>query len=111
MRAANLILDSASGYYPGITTQSDVTGSRSVTTTFQNTTTKPIFCLVSIRIEALGYFQAESDSNATPSLVIGTGTNGNIAYIIIPISFVVLPGNYYRVIGSSFSLVNWIEYT
>lgn len=101
------------------TTQSVVTGSRAIGTTYQNTGSTPRFVSVTIRCTAaggsnFGQASAITDSSSTPTTVVATTFNGNAtASQDQTMSFWVLPGNYYRVsqVTTLVSLGTWVEWS
>jgi hypothetical protein len=98
--------------YAGFSSQSDVTGSRDVNgTPYHNTTSLPILCVVTCTLPSNGDIAFYSDSNATPTLLIGGGHNANLQAIQFPTSFVVLPGNYYKGVNTGVTNMQWVEST
>jgi len=98
----------------GFTTQTDQTGSRAINgTVYHNTTTKPILCAVSFALHLNDILSFYSDINASPSQIIASDQNVNVASIITTTTFLVLPGNYYKAVTAAGSpnLGQWIEYT
>lgn len=96
-----------------VRTQTDVTVSRALGSTYHNTTNKPLFCVVTINYPNGAEVDIKSDSNAAPVLLIGYVTNGAVTIIVQTTTFIVLPGNYYKTVvaNGSPSLQVWIEYT
>ncbi len=92
--------------------QTDVTGSRSIGTVFQNVTDFPIFVSVVGAGVVNHNFQVFSDASTPPTSLIASQyvTNG---FGIQQLFFIVLPGNYYMalydVAGGSIGL--WIEWS
>lgn len=97
--------------YPGITSQTDVTASRALDgTIYQNTSVKPMTCLVTVALAAAGGISVVSDSQVNPTTVISASSNGGLVSIPWVITFVVLPGNYYGINDGGSSLTKWFEY-
>jgi len=100
--------------------QSVVTGSRAFNTSYQNTSGKAMLVTVSGSV-ATGagnniFISASTDDNATPSTVVCSSRAfaDAVGYGTATITFVVLAGNYYRVVYSSVgaAVVNrWTEWT
>jgi hypothetical protein len=91
-----------------ISVQSVVTGSRALSTVYQNTTGKPMFVNISVSNVTIG--TAYSDSATNPTTAVD-----NAAYSGTPIvsfHFWVLPSNYYKLVitGSSPAIQIWIEW-
>ncbi len=101
----------------GPTSQTDVTGSRVLATVYQNTLTVPKFVNVTITDAAAESFRmnAISDANPAPALVVAAiQTSASVVTQFETLSFIVLPGNYYKVvraIGASAVIDKWIEYS
>jgi hypothetical protein len=102
-----------------VTTQSVVTGSRALGTTYQNTGTTPMMVTVTLQSTAGGganFGQANilTDAASPPTTVVATTFNGSIvATVHLTISFWVLPGNYYRInqVTTTVVLGSWVEWT
>jgi hypothetical protein len=95
-----------------LNTQTDATGSRAVNgTVYQNTTTKPIIVNISVYLIANSDITIYSDAQASPTLAVGEIGVTGAATITQAISFCVLPGNYYKAVGTNATLQYWIEYT
>ncbi len=119
----------------GITTQNVVTASRQVNTTYQNTTGKSMVIAVVVNNFANqrnSYYGSEaySDSNSPPITLVartkGNYSNGGGILWESSITFIVLPGHYYKVRGYYFeslgeaggcgcmkdenTMVNWTEW-
>jgi hypothetical protein len=111
MKAPNYI-QASGGVSGAISSQTDVTASRAIDgTVYQNTGSTPIFCLVTIAMPTNGTCTFRSDANSTPALAIAAVDNLNLASIGGATGFWVLPGNYYRAVGTGLaSLDYWIEY-
>lgn len=88
-----------------------VTGSRALTTIYQNTTGKTMFVAVSVSVgtsvNVIGY----TDSSATPTTVVAESYIGNAATPWGNVYFMVLNNNYYEVVpGGSGTLQYWVEW-
>lgn len=91
-------------------TQSVVTGSRALNTTYQNTNAQPMLVAVAIAIAAGAQFVAKTDSSTPPTTIVTgavSATNGQVFCG----SFLVLPGNYYNIttLGTA-TLSIWTEW-
>lgn len=100
-----------------ITSQSDVTAARALSVTYQNTTGKVMFVSVIINggMNSAGA-QAFTDATAAPTVHVSSYAYAGIDAIIQggagAMFFIVLPGNYYKVVPSgSASMTAWIEWT
>lgn len=102
-------------------TQNDVTASHSQNITYQNTTGKPMWVVVTIFVQFVhggtASIVALTDSSASPSTNVGTmswpGAGGQNATLMV--SFIVLPGNYYHVTATNTSALRytksqWFQY-
>lgn len=94
--------------YPGITTQTDVTASRTIGTVYQNTGATALFCNINVNVTTTVTTSVFSDANATPSSVVAQGYNANLSTVGLCLSFWILPGNYYSI--SAGTKVYWIEW-
>lgn len=97
-----------------VSSQNVVTGSRSLNTAFHNTGTKPLFVSVCLSGSSSGgqFYtgSAYTDTNTTPTtLVAATEASGN-GNGTGQMFFIVLPGNYYRVVGGG-GLAVWTEWS
>lgn len=95
--------------YPGITTQNFYASGRLLNTAYQNTTGRPMFVNVMAFVPGGGTLYCYTDANPNPGMLCTNTTNTGTASAILMISFWVLAGNYYRVLGGS-SLNQWIEW-
>jgi hypothetical protein len=97
----------------GISTQNNVTGSRTLGNTYQNTTGKPMFVAITAVFLVGGFVQMKTDSSTTPSLLVGSFTNASATVTVTgTVTGWVLPGNYYSTpCGSYQSLSSWIEWS
>ena len=97
-----------------VSAQNIVTGSRSLDTVFHNTGTKPLFVLVTMTEFQGNQISVLTDANAVPVAEVARiwadippgGMN-------LPIFFVVLPGNYYKIAtsGGGLSSMIWTEWS
>ena len=96
---------------PQFSTQTDVTGSRANNTVYQNTSGLSMMVVVYIGLSTNQSASAQSDGSSPPTTTVaGTGINGY--GLASTISFIVLAGNYYKVVWSpTATVVSWIEYT
>lgn len=94
--------------------QNVVTGSRALNTVFQNTGTKPMYVAVSVQGSSPTVSVAYTDATPTPTAQVGQAGDGagNVppVFILGSMFFIVLPGNYYRVVSNQ-ALTAWVEYT
>jgi hypothetical protein len=70
--------------------------------------------LVSLSLNQNESHYAYSDNNASPALVLARIVNTNLAFDIAPMTFLVLPSNYYKITtagGTDTTPVYWIEYS
>jgi len=96
--------------YQPFTTQSVVTGSRALSTPYQNTTGKTMFVTVAITGgSSIGGLTAYSSSINPPTgtTIVASNVLGNNG--VSSISFIVLSGNYYEVIGG-IAVSSWTEW-
>jgi hypothetical protein len=104
-------IDAPSGESGISITRSDVTGSRSVTTVYQNTSSHPLF--VAIRLYgASGAITATvyTDAASTPTTVV-SGIYQTSGYST-SLCFIVEPSHYYKLVQTSgtVTVLNWNEY-
>lgn len=97
-----------------VTTQGDLgpagANTRGLGTVYRNTGTKPIFVYVTVSVTVVVVSIGYSDNTPTPTKVMGqvgqsTGVGAQVVIGVIP--FIVLPGNYYKVVSGT--LLYWIE--
>jgi hypothetical protein len=71
-----------------------------------------MLCLVSVDLGGPGVLcTIKCDANAAPTTTLCSIYNGNLAEIDVMMSFVVLPGYYYKASGvNGPDLISWIEY-
>lgn len=94
--------------------QSVVTGSRTLGTAYRNTSGKPMFVAASIRDTASSFNVSALTDSANPPTTTVMRSDGAAANFAMAVSFVVLPGNYYKVTssgGGSSSVLFWTEWT
>lgn len=104
---------SASAVDNGFTTQHVVTGSRAINGIYQNTTGKTMMVTVSNGNSGVGVGQGivYSDSSSTPTTGVAAFSNPPAAIGgTIPVTFMVLNGNYYQVTSNSNTLLYWTEW-
>jgi hypothetical protein len=93
----------------GVTTQTQPT--RALGTTYQNTTGKPLFITVHVRLQSNGSATFFTDAAPTPTTNVGFVWSVT-ADVTHSISFWVLPGNYYRsTSGGTVTLGTWTEWS
>jgi hypothetical protein len=95
--------------YPGITVQNFYPGTRLLGTTYQNTTGKPMFVNIMAFVPGGATLSCYSDANPAPAMLVCNTTNTGTASAILMISFWVLAGNYYKILGGT-SVNQWIEW-
>ena len=85
-----------------------LSGTRVFGTTYQNNTTKPIFVIITIN-RTVGSASVFCDSTSAPTTVIArvSLSDDSTQAIDCPVSFFVLPGYYYKVVGGT--LAGWTE--
>lgn len=96
-----------------ISTQTVVTARRALNTVFQNIGTKPLLVFVSVSGGSSGgvFYSATpyvGPTSAPATALPGVSCNGNGNGEGM-MSFVVLPGQYYKVVATAGTLVNWTE--
>lgn len=102
--------------YRGVTTQTDVTGVRSIgVAVFQNTLATPRFVCVTLECSAASpnAVYIYCDAAAAPSVTIARFYhNATVATIRTTLSFWVLPGYYYRAVlaQGAMGLMAWFEW-
>jgi len=108
---------SSAGGGGGITHQAVVTGSRALGTVYHNTGATAMIVSVTMQFSTTNQtIQYLTDSSNPPTTLVDqlyTGTSGIGGGANIPITFVVLPGNYYKVaqtFGSGGSIGIWTEW-
>lgn len=97
--------------HANLTTQSVVTGSRAINTVYQNTSGKPMLVTISGDASVNSYFDILTDANNPPTTVVAR-QGFNISEWR-SISFLVLPGNYYKlsVLAGTPTPYRWTEWT
>lgn len=93
------------GFNP--TTQTDVTGSRSLGTVFHNTTAFPMWVDVITNTGSTN-LDGQTDSANPPTTFVASTAPAGAGNVTI--GFIVLPGNFYKVTGDG-ALAVWIEWT
>jgi hypothetical protein len=79
--------------------------------TYQNTTGKPVFHTVTVAmLSTSGALTAVTDSSSAPSTTVANATTSSGSAINVPISFWVLPNNYYRVTSGG-TLQYWTQWS
>jgi hypothetical protein len=97
----------------GPTVQNVATGAASLSTIYRNGTGKPMWVSVSLSLPAGTSGSAYTDANSNPTTVVGyeSAPLGNSTYGAL--TFVVLPNNYYRVLGNGVpapTITGWVEW-
>lgn len=94
-----------------IANQNVVTGSRAFNIAYHNTSSKALFVSVTCFFTVGTIMHVYSDASATPTTeIISVGNNSTGPAISVQGFFIVLPGNYYKVVSSG-SLGFWVEWT
>jgi hypothetical protein len=101
------------GGYAGPTTQNVVTGSRAVGSVYHNTSGNPMWVSAQVQGATNANFSVKTDSSSTPTTVV-TGTYENVGAAAPNLTFVVLSGNYYEIIGNggtgTITVIEWTEW-
>lgn len=95
-----------------ITDSGDIAGSRSITTTFQNTTSNLMLVAIQITNGSTGStYNVYSDSSSTPTTEVYGQASSGASQTFTPL-IPVLPGNYYKITSTSggSSITHWHEY-
>jgi hypothetical protein len=92
----------------GVTTQSNVTGSRVGGNIYRNTTGKAMMVNAGVALTA-GTIVAYSDAAASPTTVVANAGLNSGGTQTVGVSFWVLNNNYYKVVGGTPAY--WIEWT
>jgi len=75
------------------------TGSRAVGAVYHNTGTTPVTVLATLSIAASSQMNIHTDASSTPSANVGAYVNPAGGPVVdFPITFIVLPGNYYSIV-------------
>jgi hypothetical protein len=94
-----------------ITTQNNVAGSRAVFTVYQNTSGKPMLVVASVASNSSSLFTGVTDGGNPPNTIVleQYAASPNSSAMV---AFIVLPGNFYRVVSSAGSPVvhQWTEW-
>ena len=91
-----------------IDTASDVSGSRSANTTYQNTTGRPLFVVIGARHSVARSIEISSDNFVSSTLQVGQVTSTNTT---VTVSFWVPDDWYYRIAGTVTQIAFWTEYS
>lgn len=95
----------------GATTQTDVTGSRSIGVIYQNLTGKTMFVNVTVLSNGggTGVVTALTDSSATPTVWVASQYSSTLSYSSV--AFFVLNNNYYQITGNTNPphISKWVE--
>jgi len=83
------------------------TGTRALSTVYQNTTGKSVVVNVTAATSTGGVVLALCDANSTPTTGIASGGNVAGAADLVEVTFIVLPNYYCKVTGGSLSI--WVE--
>lgn len=102
--------------YNGPTQQTFPT--RTFATNYQNSNTVPMWITITISMVSSGsgnaIAQAFTDSFPTPSTPVAdvelNNAGASSVAVNMPMTFVVLPGNFYRVTTTGGSIVSWVEW-
>jgi len=94
--------------------QSDVTSSRALNTVYQNTSGRPLLITVTLSFSATLYLRVKTDVNVTPTAIVGyLSGDPSAGWFYLPITFVVLPSNYYWLdnwTGTAPDILTWFEW-
>lgn len=93
-----------------VSVQSVVTGSRSFSTSYQNTSGKPMFVSVGAALGGGPFIEARVDAVITPTTKVALGSFGATPSTVT-IFFIVLPGYYYIVLSNAGAPDFWVEWT
>lgn len=93
--------------FAGEMTQSDVTAVRSFNVVYRNTTTQPMYVVVTT-VCYVCWINAYTDASSSPTALVAGVSYNNTAFTL---PFIVLPGNYYKVATTCASLERWVEWT
>lgn len=93
-----------------VAAQAVVTGARALNTVFQNVGSKPLFVSVSLGLNGASA-QVMTDASLIPTTAVLSVSGSSSAPPGIPVFFIVLPGNYYRIVTSGAVAANiWTEW-
>lgn len=108
MRLENPTAVPAQVYNP--TVQTDLSGSRTLGSTYHNTLTTPRNVQLSVQLAQGAAVTCFSDAGASPSLLVGDVENLNLLGVTCMLSITIIAGNYYQFASSAgVTLVCWIE--
>lgn len=99
--------------YLGFTKQVEVHASRAIdATVYHNTSGRPMLVSISCVCNFGDVINAYSDANATPTTIVVSMGHSNIQPVGMSLTFLVLPGNYYKINQTGTSTLSyWVEYT
>lgn len=93
-----------------VSQQSVVTGSRALGIVYQNTNSRPMWVTVSVYDSgATPGVEVKTDAATPPTTIVAQGDSSNASPDLIPLTFIVLPGNYYKVTGGTLQV--WTEWS
>lgn len=92
-------------------TQSELSGSRSVGTVYQNTSSNPMWLAITIYLLASSWASILSDTTNAPAVVVGALITPAVVVLEAQLCVIVPAGSYYSLAqtGGSISVVKWIE--
>lgn len=98
-----------------LTDSGDLSGSRSLSTVFHNTTNNTIFLAVQIASVAgssgASAVQGISDTSPNPTNLVADATHSSLSSGTVTVFMIVPAGHYYKVTATSGSLSTWHEYS
>ena len=93
----------------GITTQTDVSASRTSGTVYQNTTGAPMMISVSASLASVQVITAYTDSANPPTVQVGHSIYNGASACTYNVTFIVLPNNYYSITITG-TMSQWVEW-
>lgn len=93
-----------------VASQGVVTGSRALSTVFQNTGTKPLFVSVCSVLAYGGGVDVYVDASATPTTLVAALGGVSMSAGVYQMFFIVLPGYYYKAAGTGAAVSVWTEW-
>jgi hypothetical protein len=99
--------------YTGMSTQTVVTGSRALNTVYHNTNATALFVVATVNYTCAGGSgtTAVTDSSSTPTTTVMQSVCNTTVSVTTPLTFFVLPGNYYEVAAASGTTIEyWTEW-
>ena len=98
-------------YLATILPTSQAQPSRAFGTVYRNATAYPVYVTVSVSFAGAATVHAVTDASATPSTVVASA-QAPATSTVIPLTFIVLPGNYYEIvlITGSATATSWTEW-